>query len=272
MTNLNGNFKEKYGPWALITGGTSGIGKAFAEQLAESGLNIVLVARRKPLLDQTAADLERQYGVQVQTIPTDLSDPAAVDTIIEATSDLDVGLLIPNAAVETNGSFIKNDLERENKLLQLNTIAPMQLAHHFGGQMSERGKGGILFVSSMAGYSAGPYLANYAASKAYILTLGESLYYELKKKGVDVSVLSPGLTNTPMAAGTGIDWSKMPMTSMDPESTAAVGLQALGRQPSVVPGKMNNIMAFMGKHIMSRKIGVNMYGRMMEKAIASDRL
>jgi short-subunit dehydrogenase len=216
------DFKTKYGSWALVTGGTVGIGEALAHRLAENGLNLVLVARRKSLLDQKAEALEAQYGVQVQTIQADLSEPAAVGIIQEATQNLEIGLFIPNAAAETIGSFVNGDLDLENKLLQLNVISPMQLAHYFGRQMSQRGKGGILFVSSMSGYGPNPYLANYAASKAYIITLGESLHYELKKKGVDVTVLSPALTDTPMAEATGIDWSKMPMKYMAASTVADV--------------------------------------------------
>ena len=259
--------KEKYGPWALVTGGSSGIGKAFAEQLAESGINLILVARRKPMLDQVAEELKGKYRVHVKTIQADLSDPAAVDALKAETEDFNIGLFIPDAAVENHGDFVYSDLERENRMLQLNVTAPMQLAHYYGQKMADRGKGGIIFVSSTLGYGGVPYFANYAASKAYVLSLGEGLYYELKDKGVDVTVLSPGLTDTPMAENIGLDLEKAPFPLMTPEETAAIGLKALGKTPSIIPGARNNLMAFMSKHIMTRKANVSMFGGLLKKML-----
>ncbi len=270
MSSQHTISKEKYGPWALITGGTSGIGKALAEQLAESGLNLILVARRKPLLEQVATELKNRFHIHVKTIQADLSDPTAVDTLKTELQDFNIGLFIPNAAVENHGDFVDSSLERENLMMQLNIISPMQLAHHFGQKMAERGKGGILFVSSTLGYSGVPYFANYAASKAYILSLGEGLSYEFKAKGVDVTVLSPGLTDTPMAGNLGMDIHKAPFPVMTPEDTATAGLKALGKRPSVIPGVQNNLMSFMSKHIMTRKANVSMFGSMLKKMLNSE--
>jgi short-subunit dehydrogenase len=221
-------------------------------------------------LDQAAEELKSKYRVHVKTIQADLSDPAAVDTVKTETQDFNIGLFIPNAAVENHGDFIDSDLERENLLLQINVISPMQLAHHFGQKMADRGKGGIIFISSTLGYSGVPYFANYAATKAYVLALGEGLYYELKDKGVDVTVLSPGLTDTPMAGGIGIDVEKAPFPLMTPEATAAVGLKALGKRPSVIPGVQNNLMAFLSKHIMTRKANVSMFGSLLKKMLNTE--
>jgi hypothetical protein len=143
----------------------------------------------------------------------------------------------------------------------------MQLAHHFGQKMVNRRQGGIIFLATTIGYGGTPYFSNYAASKAYILTLGEGLYYELKSKGVDVTVLSPGGTDTPMAENIGFDMKKSPMPIMTADETASAGLNALGIKPSVIPGFQNNIMAFMGKRIMSRKANVHLFGGMMRKML-----
>ena len=262
---------EKYGPWAVVTGGTSGIGAAFANQLAENGLNIVLVARHHESLDSKSQELMQAYGVDVRTVQADLSKPNAIDAVVEATNDIAVGLLVANAAVEQFGAFIKADRDNLNRLIQLNITSQMELVYLFGQQMSARGRGGIVMVSGTIGYGPAPYLANYAASKSYIVSLGESLYYELKKRGVDVLVLSPGMTKTPMADRiTGIDFSKMPFPFMEPEPTAAAALAALGKRPSVIPGRINNVMAFMGKHLMGRKASVNLFGNLLERAVAPE--
>jgi len=263
--------KDKYGSWALITGGTSGIGKSFAHQLAEKGLNIILVARRQTLLDEVASEIAAHYQVKVKTIQADLSEPKSIELLKTQTADLEVGLLIPNAAVEYHGEFVDGEVARAIRLVQLNSITPMVLAHHFGDLMKSRGRGGIIFLSTTIGYGGTPFFSNYAASKAYVLTLGEGLHYELKKYGVDVTVLSPGGTDTPMAANIGIDMKNSPMPFMTPEDTAAVGLKALGNRPSVIPGFQNNAMAFLSKHIMTRKANVAMFGKMMEKMLSPEK-
>jgi short-subunit dehydrogenase len=138
--------------------------------------------------------------------------------------------------------------------------------------MSERGHGGILFVSSIAGYGPTPYLANYGASKAYLISLGEALHYELKKTGVDVLVLSPGLTNTPFATNSGIDWDQIGAPFMDADTTALIGLKALGRKSTVIPGRINTLVIFVRKYLLTRALNITIFGRMLERAISPDRL
>ncbi|MBA3873832.1 MAG: SDR family NAD(P)-dependent oxidoreductase, partial [Anaerolineae bacterium] len=202
----------------------------------------------------------------------DLSVSGAVEILIQATEGLDIGLVIPNAGMETNGSFLKNNFDDEQRLIQLNIAAPAQLAHHYGRLMSQRGRGGILFVSSIAGYGPTPYLANYGASKAYIISLGESLNYELKKQGVDVLVLSPGLTDTPFATNSTINWDQIGAPVMDADTTALIGLKALGRKSSVIPGRINWLVMFVRKYILTRALNITIFGRILERAISPDRL
>ncbi len=260
----------KYGPWAVVTGASAGIGEEFARQLAEEGLNLVLIARREERLHELAEELKAKNGILTRVVAIDLVDAGSLDAIDAATNDIEVGLLINNAGVENHGAFIGQDLLAETKLLQLNVVAPMQLAHHFARKMKQRHRGGILFVSSTGGYGAWPYVANYAASKAYVLTLGESLHYELAKHGVDVTVLSPGLTKTAMADGIGadVDFAKFPLKTMQPVAVVKTGLKALGRKPSVIPGVWNKVLGFASKRLLSRRGVMNMFGRLMDKATA----
>lgn len=266
------DFKSKYGPWALVTGASSGIGREFSQQLAAKGFNLVLIARRKALLDGLGQELESKYGILAKSVAVDLSESGTIDIIDKATKEIEIGLLVPNAGTETHGAFLKHDLDWEAKLVQLNITTPMALVHHFGQKMAERGRGGIILISSTMGYQAVPYMANYAATKAYILTLGESLHYELKRNGVDVTVLSPGMTNTAMPANMAVDFSKMPMKAMEVGPVVETALNALGRKPSVIPGVMNNMMAFMGRHVMSRQGVASIFGGMMAKAVAKDKI
>lgn len=242
-------YKTQYGPWALVTGGSAGIGNALASQLADRGLNIVLAARDADKLEKAKQELESLYDVEVRTVSVDLTQSDAVQKLNEATSDLDIGLVIPNAGAERSGEFVDEYVEINTDLIALNVTAPMQIANVFGARLKKRGSGGILFVSSLVAYQGVPYLANYAATKAYILTLSEALTEELAEYGVDVSVLSPGLTDTEMSANAGVDFDKMPMLSMSPERAARIGLNALGRKATVVPGFINKVYAWENRFI-----------------------
>jgi short-subunit dehydrogenase len=257
----------------LITGGSAGIGEAFAWILAEWGFNLILVARNQERLDRKAAEIQVQNPtIQVRTHAADLSLPGAVASLIQTTDALDIGLVIPNAGLETNGSFLKNNFDDEQRLIQLNITSPAHLAHHYGRLMVERRRGGILFVSSLAGYGPTPYLANYGASKAYIISLGEALHYELKPKGVDVLVLSPGLTATPFASNSEINWDQIGAPFMDADTTALIGLKALGRKSSVIPGRINWLVSFVRKYFLTRALNITIFGRMLQRAISPDRL
>ena len=263
------DFKGRYGPWALVTGASSGMGAEFARQLAGKGMNLVLVARREQALAELKRGLEQRDGVSVRVLAQDLTDEAALPAIAEATEDLEIGLLVPCAGVETHGNFLGNRIEQEEGMMMVNMVSPLALAHHFAARMAARGRGGIVFVAATLGYQPVPYFANYAASKAYVLALGEALHFELKGKGVDVTVLSPGLTRTPFgkALELDIDFSRMPMRSMAPEPVVAAALAALGRRSAVVPGTMNRVMAFAAQRILPRARAAGLFGGMIEKAM-----
>lgn len=173
------DLTKYYDGWALITGATSGIGEAFSQQLAQQGFNLVLISRNENTLTNAKKKL-KQHDVQIRTLAIDLSLPAAIEKIKQQTNDLDIGLVIPNAGAENTGELVENDLVSETRLIHLNMTLPMQLAHHFGQKMKQRRQGGILFISSLFGYQPVPFVANYSASKAYILSLGQALHVEMK--------------------------------------------------------------------------------------------
>lgn len=260
-------LKQRYGQWALVTGGTSGIGAAIAQKLAAQGLHLVLVARDAAKLDQQAHALARQHGVQVRPVSADLTTTEGLEWVLQATEGLEVGLLVPCAAIENQGYFVRNTLAADHAMVQMNVVAPMRLAKHYGAAMALRGRGAILFVSSLSGWMPQPYMAHYGASKAYIMGLAAGLHFEMKDLGVDVSVLSPGPTDTPMAAATGIDFAAMGMSVMQPADVAACGLHALGRRLDAVPGPRNKLMAFMMARLLPRSLAGRMFKMMMGKAL-----
>lgn len=262
-----GNLSKRYGSWALVSGGTSGIGAALVNQIAAEGMNIVLVARTQSTLDTQAQAVRAAHGVEVRTVSADLTDAAGLTKVIDAVADLEIGLLVPCAAIETSGYFVESSLAKQQALLQMDVVAPMVLTHHFGAKMAARRRGAILLVSSLSGCMAQPYMASYGAAKAYVLGLGAALHEEMKDFGVDVSVLSPGPTDTPMAASTGIDFGSMGMAVMKPDAVARTALAALGQRADAIPGFRSRMMVFMMTRLTPRAIGGFMFKRMLGRAL-----
>lgn len=259
-------FTAKYGPWAVVTGASSGIGKAIAEQLAQQSINIVAVARNEKHLCELKVQLESDYQIKVMTLSLDLTRTQANEQLAAQTAHLDIGLLVASAGIENHGEYLTLESHNENALVALNVVSPMILTRIFAERFSERGRGGILLLSSVFAYQGVPYFANYAASKAYILSLGEALNVELKPKGVDVTVVSPGLTLTSMVAkADDIDFDMMPVTKHHPIVVATTALRSLGKKATVVPGLLNKIYAWQTR-LMPRSWPTRMFGYLVRRA------
>jgi uncharacterized protein len=226
-------FAKQYGPVAVVTGASSGIGRAMAERLAGAGLDVVLVARRVDRLRTLAEGLEQRHRVRAQVCETDLSQPDAADRILTATSHLDVGLVISNAGFGLKGEHGSNDPAAMSAVVMVNCNTPMRLAHGFASRLRRRGRGGLVFVSSVEGLLGGPYSATYAASKAFLVNLGEGLWGELSPEGIDVLTVCPGLTDTEAPASQGFDVSKM-SNVMSPEEVVTRTLDNLGNGPTYI--------------------------------------
>lgn len=222
---------ERYGPWAVIAGGSEGVGASFARLLAKSGINLVLIARKAEPLEATAEDV-RRLGVQARTLPLDLVGDGAVSKVVQATDDLDVGLLIYNAGANSYGhQFLDGDLDGFSQVIDLNITTPLALVHHFGRRMRERGRGGLLLVGSMAGYLGTPREGIYGGSKAFGRIFAESLWLELRDQGVDVLELVLGLTRTPAMERAGLNFDLPGLAVDEPDDVAREGLEHLGDGP-----------------------------------------
>ena len=227
-----------YGPWAVVTGASSGIGAAAATVLAEAGVNLLLVARRLPQLQESAVLLRERYGVEVEVVAADLATAAGVEAMEEAGRHLDVGLLVAAAGFGTSGSFVEGDLDEEVEMLQVNCRAVLQATHHFARRFRARNRGGIVLFGSIVGFQGTPYAAHYAATKAYIQTLAEGLRVELAPHGVDVLSSAPGPVHTGFAAR-----SRLKMgAALQPEAVARETLAALGRRTTVHPGLLTKVL------------------------------
>lgn len=228
-------LREKYGPWAVIAGASEGIGADYARLLAEQGVNCVLVARRRAVLDELAAGLVRDHGIQTRVIALDLSEGDAAQRLFDRTVDLEVGLYISNAGADPRGAyFLDCPVDDWLSMLQRNTATVMGSCHHFAAEMKQRGRGGILIMASGAGLGGGSRLAVYSATKAFEIAFAESLWSELGTHGVDVTCLVAPGTDTP-ALRRLLDRSGLkPEGLYTSEEVARTGLRQLGSGPTYV--------------------------------------
>ncbi|MBV9257852.1 MAG: SDR family NAD(P)-dependent oxidoreductase, partial [Ktedonobacteraceae bacterium] len=191
------DFRRRYGPWALVAGASEGLGAEFATQLAINGLNLVLVARRKEPLEALAATLAQEHAIEVRTIEMDLSRDDIESVITEQTGEIDIGLLVYNAATSFVGPFFGRTLQDRLNEVDVNCRAPLTLTYLFGQRLLKRGRGGIILMSSLSSAQGSALVANYAATKAYNRILAEGLWEELRAQGVDVLACSAGPISTP---------------------------------------------------------------------------
>lgn len=189
---------DKYGPWALVVGASDGLGALFAERLARDGVDVVLVARRKQLLDEVSAGIVERTAAATRTLAVDLTEPDAAQKIIDATADLEIGMLVYCAGGDPNYEpFLANPVSVSEALLQRNCLVLLRLAHHYAAPMVNRQRGGIVVFSSGAALAGGPNMVAYGATKAFDMVFAEALWTELHDKGIDVLGLILGKTDTP---------------------------------------------------------------------------
>lgn len=231
---MSQDFRDCYGPTALVTGASSGIGRAFAEELAGRGFNLVLIARRIDRLEVLAERLEGKNGISVMPLEIDLATPTAAARILEATASLDIGLVISNAGFGSKGPFEADNPTVMGEMLTVNCHATMMLAHGFVPRLKARGKGGIVLTSSVEGLIGCPYSAVYSATKAFVTALGEALWGELTPEGIDVLTLCPGATESEAAAKQGIDPAAM-TNQQTAEEVAKLTLENLRNGPTYIP-------------------------------------
>lgn len=233
-------FRRRYGPWALITGASSGIGAAFARALGSRGLDLILVARRAERLEMLAGEL-RASGVQAIPVPLDLTAADALLRLEAAARGREVGLLVNNAGYGASGAFAAVDREWQTRMVRLNCEVPVAMAHTFLPPMLARRRGGMIVVASTAGYQATPWMAVYGATKAFDLHWAEALRVELHGSGVDVLALCPGHTETEFHEVAGVRASATGLSTR-PERVVDVALRRLGRRAAAVPGLANRIL------------------------------
>jgi short-subunit dehydrogenase len=233
MATNRDEFRRRYGPVALVLGGSEGIGAQFAEQLAALGLDLVLLARRAAPLEALASRISASHGTRVHICVRDLTTADPQQCARQLTGEHQIGLVVCNAgATHGVGTFLDGPLERATGLVRLNCLAPMSFAHEALVAMRRRGRGGLIVVGSMAGLSGSGLIATYAAAKAFQIAWCEGLHWELRSEGIDVMCAIAGLTDTPAMRNSGLSFSAAAASGFRPLDAADVArgaLENLGR-------------------------------------------
>jgi uncharacterized protein len=254
--NTDTAFHQKYGPWALVAGGSEGIGKSFALQLAAQGFDLILLARKDDVLQETAREVRSRFGVDVVAHSFDLAAPDLASRLQAVVGERDIGLLVYNAGASGSSQpFLDQSLGELSHLVRLNCDGPLVLGHVIGNHLRRRGRGGMIFLSSMGGFFGTAYVSAYAATKAFDMILAEGLWAELRSANIDVMTLIAGATDTPAmyridpgfkantdsSGGQGLE--RPPLMSSD--DVAREGLEYLGKGPAQVAGEANRAIAAM---------------------------
>lgn len=251
-------FRQRYGPWAVVAGGAQGIGAAYARHLAQQGLKLIVIDRSAEALQLISAELAQAHGSECVTLRLDLAQEDRLAQLQPLLAGREVGMLVYNAALADVGPFYKAEtgLALERQRIAVNVTGPLELVYALGRPMLARGRGGIILMSSGAGLQGSPYYAHYAATKAYAITLAESLWHEFQPCGVDVLACIAGMTLSTAAAGyTHLDTSGF----QTPEEVVAEALTALGHSCSIITGEHNRqhraLLATLSREQQARMIG-----------------
>jgi short-subunit dehydrogenase len=246
-------FKEKYGPYALVAGGSDGLGLAFAEAIARRGLNLVLIARREDRLKAAANRLKETYGIDVIPMAADMADYENVKELTGALK-VSIGLLVYNAAFAPIGLFENTSEEHLALAAAVNVKAPLLLTKLLSAPMIRQKRGGIVLMSSLAGAQGSPNIASYAATKAFNAILAEGLWKELKPHGIDVLACCAGAILTPGYQKA--EKTKPAPGTLEASEVAEQTLNALGKGPVIIPGAINKAGRFILARVLSRKAAI----------------
>lgn len=256
------NFLQRYGSWAIVAGASEGLGAEYAKGLAARGLNLILVARREELLHSLADRLAEDYKIRTKTLVLDLSSHNAAEQIVHQTMDLDVGLLVYNAAFSAVGPFLDRSMDDHVRELHTNIHSPFKLVYLLGQHMIARKRGGIILMSSLSAFQGSAYISTYAATKAFNIVLAEGLWEEWRDRGVDVLVCVSGAVKTPnYVASQPTRTGGLGDMTMMPGEVIESALDALGKQPYVIPGRINRLASFVMRHLLPRTTVIKFMGK-----------
>jgi hypothetical protein len=253
MRHPGADFAHRYGPWALVAGASEGLGAAFATRLSQHGIGVILAARRPGPLADLAATLP---GRSI-TVAADLATAEGLDAVSAAAADVQVGLVVANAAYAPIGPFLDLDAAQARRVLAVNCAAPVELAQRFLPAMALRGRGGFVVMSSLSGLQGTPPITLYAATKAFGAVLADGLWAELRGTGVDVLACVAGPVRTP-----GLEASQLEAPgTLDAETVVTRALWALGRGPRTVPGAVARFSQVLMSRVLPHRTAIAIVSR-----------
>jgi uncharacterized protein len=256
----------KYGRNVLIAGGSEGLGAAFAHAFAAQGMNVYLVARREEQLMSIAKEITGKYSVTVKIMVCDLGLPNSIQVVQSAIGEVEIDVLVYNAARSYIKPFESVGMSEHEAIAGVNMLAPLRFVHFFGSQMIARKRGAIILMTSLAGRQGSGFIATYAATKAFNLILGESLWYEWRQRNVDVLACTAGATTTPNYINSKpCKHGLFDPPLQSPEAVVKECLHKLGKTPSFISGRGNRVTSFFMNRIFSRKLAVTIMGNAMRK-------
>jgi short-subunit dehydrogenase len=263
---MSTEWKTRYGTWAVVAGASEGLGAAFAASLAARGQNLILIARRAPVLETLAQELRARHNVEIRTIAADLSDARFAEALRAAAEELEIGVGVYNAAYSVMGPLLEHSVEEALQVVDVNCRGPLRFVHALAPAMVRRQRGALVLMSSQAGFQGVPTIATYAASKAFNIVLGEGLWAELKEKGIDVLVSCAGAIRTPNYKKT---MTKEAPGALDPEEVAEQTLHALGKTQLITPGAVNKLARFFLGRLLPRATAIRIIGDSTRAAAAA---
>jgi short-subunit dehydrogenase len=267
----NDEFRARYGPWAVVAGAAVGLGAEYARQIAARGLDVALIDRDEVPLRATAEEIRSGSRVSVRALCLDLARPDVAQAARPLIADVEVGLLVYNAALGTVAPFLEIEPAHMDAMLDVNCRGPMRLARELVPAMVTRRRGGLVLMSSMSGNFGSAQLAVYAATKAFDLVLGDALWAELRPHGVDVLAVQPGSTRTPGWLSSQPQGGDAPiMPAMEPADVVREVLDTLGREPHLIPGEANR----QGAQLMAtlpRRQAIELMSDITAKLVRNDR-
>jgi uncharacterized protein len=256
-------WPERYGTWALITGAASGIGAAFAREAAARGLSVLLVDRDGAGAERLAAELRRGHGVEAETLSGDLLEGDFVERVAAEPGRRELGLFVHCAGMYAMGHFVDLPIEPQLSAIDLHCRVGARLVHAAARPMKARGRGALVLVSSNSALLRAPYVANYCATKAYLLTLAEALYEELRPHGVEVLGLVPGMTDTPSLAASRPDPRRASRIMITPAQVVTSAIACLGEVPVCIPTFLDRVAAGVLGGLVPRRMSRLLVGRSM---------
>jgi uncharacterized protein len=264
MSELEPSFSTRYGHWAVVAGASEGLGEAFAEGLAQRGLNLILLARRADVLDALATRLRLTFNVEVVALACDLADRMFTEELEVETKDRDIGVIVYNAAFSYLDPLLDRPIDDSLLVTDVNIRAPLCFIHALAPAMVERKRGAIVIMSSLAGFTGSPKLAVYSASKSFLTTLGEALWAELKPSGVDVLVSCAGAIRTPNYLKLRSGKKDAPGT-LEAADVVKLTLEALQKGPMFIPGRTNKLAYALLRRIVPRRVAIAIMAKSVEK-------